>query len=80
MSDPDYDEKHGIYDLGTITFDGPQEPGAMPLVNCNYTGLDFREHTCSPFVLVSLAEPACAAALGAGAVTIAVLRRLRRSH
>jgi len=35
VSDPDFNEKHGIYDLGTITFDAPQTPGTMPLVNCN---------------------------------------------
>jgi len=80
VSDPDFDEKHGIYDLGTITFDAPQQPGTMPLVNCNYTGLDFREHTCSPFVLVSLPEPASAAALFAGAALIAGLRASRRTR
>ena len=79
VSDPDFDEKHGIYDLGTITFDGPQQPGSMPLVNCNYTGLDFREHSCSQFVLVSLPEPARAGALFAGAALLAALRGHRRT-
>jgi hypothetical protein len=80
VSDPDFDEKHGIYDLGTITFDAPQQPGTMPLVNCNYTGLDFKEHTCSPFVLVSLPEPARAAALLASATLLAGLSGRRRTR
>ena len=80
VSDPDFDEKHGIYDLGTITFAGSQEPGSMPLVNCNYTGLDFVERSCSPFVLVSLPEPARASALLAGAALLAGLRACRRAR
>jgi len=80
VSDPDFDEKHGIYDLGTITFDAPQQPGTMPLVNCNYTGLDFQEHTCSPFVLVSLPEPARPGVLLAGAALLAGLRGRRRTR
>ena len=80
VSDPDFDEKHGVYDLGTITFDAPQQPGTMPLVNCNYTGLDFQEHTCSPFVLVSLPEPARAAAQLAGAALLVALRARRRTR
>lgn len=70
VSDTDPNEKHGIYHLGTITFDGPQEPGSMPLVNCNYIGLDLVERTCSPFVLVTLPEPAGIAALLAGAALL----------
>jgi hypothetical protein len=78
VSDPDLDEKHGIYDLGTITFDGPQEPGTMLLVTCNYTTLDFVERTCNPFVLVTLPEPGGAAALLAGAALL--YGPLRRRH
>jgi hypothetical protein len=78
VSDSDANEKHGIYDLGTITFDAPQAPGTMPLVECSYTGLDFVERTCSPFVLVSLPEPARAAALCTGAAWLVVLRPRRR--
>jgi hypothetical protein len=80
VSDSDAMEKHGIYDLGTIMFDAPQSPGTMPLVECGYTGLDYVERTCSPFVLVSLPEPACAAALFAGAALLAGLRAHRRSR
>ena len=78
VSDSDANEKHGIYDLGTITFDAPQAPGTMPLVECSYTGLDFVERTCSPFVLVSLPEPARAASFLAGAVWLVGLHARRR--
>lgn len=70
VSDPDLDPKFGLYDLGTITFNAPQEPGAMPLVNCNYTDLEYQERTCDQFVLVTLPEPAGAAALLAGAALL----------
>ncbi len=80
VSDPDVDEKHGIYDLGTITFDAPQEPGSLPLVTCNYTGLDGQEHTCSPFVLVTLPEPSGSAALVAGAALMFGALRRRRAR
>lgn len=80
VSDADGDEKHGIYDLGTITFDAPQQPGTMPLVKCSYTGLDFVERSCSPFVLVSLPEPMRVAALGAGAVLLAGMSARRRTR
>jgi hypothetical protein len=78
VTDSDANEKHGIYDLGTITFDAPQSPGTMPLVECSYTGLDYVERTCSPFVLVSLPEPVRAAALLAGAAILAGLGARRR--
>ena len=77
VSDSDANEKHGIYDLGTITFDAPQAPGTMPLVECSYTGLDFVERTCSPFVLVSLPEPARAASLFAGVLWLVALHAFR---
>ena len=80
VNDPDVDEKHGIYDLGTIVFNAPQEPGTMPLVNCNYTGLDLREHTCTPFVLVTLPEPVKGVALLAGAALLATLYGRRRTR
>lgn len=76
----DGDELHGIFAVGAITFDGPQEPGSMPLVGCNYTTLDFVERTCSPFVLVTLPEPAGGAALLAGAALVLGLRRSRQAH
>jgi MYXO-CTERM domain-containing protein len=79
VSDPGIDEEHGIYHLGTVTFDGPQEPGSMPLVECNYTTLDYHERTCSPFVLVTLPEPA-SGALGAGAFLLLALRRRRQTR
>ena len=78
VSDSDANEKHGIYDLGTIAFDAPQAPGAMPLVECRYTGLDLVERSCSPFVLVSLPEPARAAVLFAGTALLAGLCAGRR--
>ena len=70
VSDPDVEPKSGLYQLGTITFIGPQEPGTMPLVGCNYTDLEFEEHTCDQFVLVTLPEPAGSAALLAGAALL----------
>jgi hypothetical protein len=76
VSDPDLDEKHGIYDLGSITFDGPSQSGQMLLVTCNYTTLDFVERTCDPFVLVTLPEPGATA--GAARVRGAAIRPLRR--
>ena len=76
----DSEPQSGIKDIGTITFHAPQEPGTMPLVDCFYTDLDSHEHTCSPFVLVTLPEPACAAALLAGAALIAGLRAHRRTR
>jgi len=79
VSDPDVDPKAGRYDLGTITFIGPQEPGTMPLVGCNYTDLEFHEHTCNQFVLVTLPEPSGAAALLAGAALLFGPLR-RRAH
>ena len=78
VSDFNGDEKHGIYDLGTITFAAPQQPGTLPLVGCSYIGLDYVERTCSPFVLVSLPEPVRAAALLAGAAMLAGLGARRR--
>jgi hypothetical protein len=78
LSDSDGNEKHGVYDLGTISFDAPQSPGTM-LVECRYTGVDFVERSCSPFVLVSLPEPARVAALFAGAALLVGLRARRRS-
>jgi hypothetical protein len=79
VSDPDFNEKHGTYHLGTITFDAPQAPGTMPLVNCNYTGTDLHEHTCSAFVLVTLPEPARGAALlASGALLLVLSRRAAR--
>ena len=79
VSDPDLDPKAGVYDLGTITFNGPQESGTMPLVGCNYTDLEFHEHTCNQFVLVTLPEPAGIAALLAGAALLfGPLRRRAR--
>jgi len=78
VTDSDGSAKHGVYDLGTITFDAPQAPGTM-LVECSYTGADFVERSCSPFVLVSLPEPARAAAWFAGAALLAGLRARRRS-
>jgi hypothetical protein len=78
VNDPDLDEKHGIYDLGTITFDGPQDPATMMLVDCSYATLDLQEHSCSPFVLVSLPEPACSTAFFASVALLAVLRGSRR--
>lgn len=53
----DFQPKNGILDLGTLTLDAPQDPGSLDLVDCNYTGLDYVERTCDPFVLVSLPEP-----------------------
>jgi hypothetical protein len=70
VSDPDLDPKFGPYDLGTITFNGPQAPGTMPLVNCNYTDLEYQEHSCNQFVLVTLPEPAGVVALLAGAALL----------
>jgi len=80
VSDPDLDPKSGLYNLGTITFNGPQAPGNMPLVNCNYTDLDYHEHSCSPFVLVTLPEPAGAVAWLAGAALLFGPLRRRRAH
>ncbi len=79
VTDPDFEgEKHGIHDLGTITFEAPQEPGGMPLIGCNYVDLNFVERTCTPFVLVTLPEPAGIAALLAGAaLLLGPLRRWR---
>ena len=77
VSDFDGHEKHGLYDLGTIAFAAPQQPGAMPLVGCRYMGRDFVERSCSPFVLVSLPEPARETALLAGAALLAELVRRR---
>jgi predicted outer membrane repeat protein len=69
---------HGLFAVGTITFDGPQEPGSMPLVGCNYADLNGQERTCSPFVLLQLPEPAGTAALVAcGALLFGPLRRRR---
>ena len=75
ISDPDFNEKHGIYDLGTITFDGVQQPGEVALVDCNYTGTDLVERTCDPFVLVTLPEPGAIASLFACAALLLGLRR-----
>ncbi len=80
VSDPDVDPKAGLYDLGTITFVGPQEPGTMPLVGCNYTDLEFHEHTCNQFVLVTLPEPAGSATLLAGAALLFGPLRRRRAR
>jgi hypothetical protein len=80
VNDSDTEEKHGLYHLGTITFDGPQEPGDMLLYGCNYTTLDNVERTCSQFVVVTLPEPAVGAPLLAGAVLLLGLRRHRRTR
>jgi hypothetical protein len=80
VSDPDALPKSGLYELGTITFDAPVEPGAMPLVNCNYTDLELNEHSCDPFVLVTLPEPAGLSALFcAAAMLFGPLRRRREA-
>ena len=79
VTDSYADEQHGVRPLGTITFDGPQQPGSMPLVTCNYTGLDLQERTCNPFVLVSLPEPGAIAPLAALALLFGPLARRRAS-
>ena len=78
VTDSYADEQHGVRPLGAITFDGPEQPGSMPLVTCNYTGLDLQERTCSPFVLVSLPEPGAAASIAALALLFGPLARRRR--
>ena len=80
VSDPDFRGKHGIYDLGTIVFDSPEDPGSIPLVTCNYIGMDFVERTCSPFVLVNLPEPGAIASLAAGAALLFGPLRRRRNQ
>ena len=74
----DTGERHGIFEIGTITFDGPQEPGSVQLDDCYYTDVNIQEHSCSSFVLVQLPEPAGAAALIAGAVLLFGPLRRRR--
>ena len=60
VSDPDFEPKAGLYDLGTITFDrAAASPARCRSSNCNYTGSRAQnEHTCNQFVLVTLPEPA----------------------
>jgi hypothetical protein len=72
-----FGEIHGIHGVGTITFDGPQEPGAVLLKDCNYLGLDSQEHSCTPFMLARLPEPGRALSLTAGAALALGLRRRR---
>ena len=52
----------------------------MPLIGCNYTDLNFVERSCSPFVLVTLPEPAVGAALLAGTALLFGLRRHLRTR
>lgn len=70
VSDPDFQSKNGIWDLGTLQIDAPQDAGSVGLVDCNYTGQDFEEHSCDPFVLVSLPEPGFSGLLAAGAALL----------
>ncbi len=76
VSDPRVQPVNGIHDLGRIEFDAAQ-PGAMPLVSCNYAGADGVERSCNPFVLVSLPEPGGLAGLASGALLALALRRRR---
>lgn len=76
VSDPDFRSKHGVFDLGTVEFDGA-DPGSLPLVTCNYTGADGIERTCDPFVLVSLPEPGALLGATTGAALLLALRRRR---
>jgi hypothetical protein len=80
VNDSDTEEKHGLYHMGTITFDGPQQPGSMFLYGCNYTTLDYVERTCTQFVVVQLPEPARASALLAGAALLVGLCARRRAR
>jgi hypothetical protein len=78
VSDGDPNEKHGIYDLGTITFDAQQGDGSIQLVNCNYTGTDYIERQCRPFALVNLPEPSGSLMTTAGAALLFGPLRRRR--
>jgi hypothetical protein len=80
VSDPGAGSKTGLHPVGTITFNAAQEPGAMPLVGCNYTDLELRERTCNQFVLVTLPEPAGPAALLCAAALLFGPLRSRRAR
>jgi hypothetical protein len=78
VSDPDTEPRSGIYDIGTLTFDAPQQPGNVLLFQCYYTDLAGHEHTCNQFVVVQLPEPCRATSLLAGAVLLFGTLRPRR--
>ena len=77
----DVDEKHGVWDVGVITFDAGQAPGTIEPTSCRHVPLlDFQERTCTPFMLATLPEPAGVAALLAGAALLLVPLRRRRAR
>lgn len=80
VSDPDFQPKNGVWDLGTLRLDAPQDAGSVGLVDCNYTDANGVERSCDPFVLVALPEPGRGALLAAGCALLFAVRMIRRSN
>jgi len=77
VSDPDFNAKSGLFELGDITWDS-LAAGSLQLAGCNYTDANTVERTCDPFTLATtVPEPGTGALVGVALGALAFARRRR---
>jgi PEP-CTERM motif-containing protein len=75
VSDPDFNPKSGLFELGDITWDSLLA-GSLQLTGCNYTDANAVERTCDPFTLATtVPEPGTGALFGLALGALAIARR-----